>query len=67
MPRALGHRLAEPATAAAAILRETRPALTVAQGQQELRRKARDLGEPGPDPIFGAGLLSLGALCTDAL
>ncbi|MGC9419609.1 MAG: S8 family serine peptidase [Rhodovulum sp.] len=54
------------ATAAAAILRETRPALNAAQVQQELRRKARDLGEPGPDPVFGAGLLSLGPLCDDA-
>lgn len=50
-------------SAAAAILRERRPDLPAAEIGPELRRLARDLGEPGPDPVFGAGLLNLGGLC----
>ncbi|NBB82428.1 MAG: S8 family serine peptidase [Alphaproteobacteria bacterium] len=50
-------------TAAAAILREMRPELTAAEIGPELARLATDLGAPGPDPVFGAGLLSLGSLC----
>ncbi|TKA95961.1 protease, partial [Cereibacter changlensis] len=52
-------------TAAAAILREARPELTAAEIAQDLRRRAQDLGDPGPDEVFGAGLLSLGALCDE--
>ncbi len=52
-------------SAAAAMLREARPELTAPEVAGELRRLARDLGEPGPDPIFGAGLLSLGGICDD--
>jgi len=29
----------------------------------ELRRLATDLGDAGPDPVFGAGLVGLGDLC----
>jgi subtilisin family serine protease len=53
-------------SAAAAILREARPELTALEVGEELRRLATDLGDPGPDPVYGAGLLNIGALCTDA-
>jgi subtilisin family serine protease len=52
-------------SAAAAILREARPELTALEVGPELARLATDLGDPGPDPVFGAGLLGLGALCDD--
>lgn len=51
-------------TAAAAILRETRPGLSVEEIAVELQRRARDLGPPGIDPEFGAGLLNLGPFCS---
>ena len=50
-------------TAAAAILRERRPDLRPREIAVKLRGMAADLGEPGPDPVFGAGLLQLGTLC----
>lgn len=50
-------------SAAAAMLRETRPDLDAAAIEGELRRLARDAGDPGPDPIFGAGLVSINGLC----
>jgi subtilisin family serine protease len=53
-------------SAAAALLREARPDLSAVEIGNELRRLARDLGEPGPDPVYGAGLLNIGALCSDA-
>jgi minor extracellular protease Epr len=53
-------------SAAAAVLREARPELTAPEVGEELRRLATDLGDPGPDPVYGAGLLNIGALCTDA-
>ena len=52
-------------TAAAAILREARPALTAPEIGPELARLATDIGDPGPDRIYGAGLLGLGTLCGD--
>ncbi len=33
------------------------PGKSVSQGVDALRRKARDLGAPGRDPVFGAGLV----------
>jgi hypothetical protein len=53
-------------SAAAAILREARPELTAVEVGEELRRLATDLGDPGPDSVYGAGLLNIGSLCTDA-
>ena len=50
-------------TAAVAMLRDARPDLGAAAIQEELRRLAVDAGDPGPDPIFGAGLLSIEGLC----
>jgi len=50
-------------TAAAAMLRESRPDLEAARVGEELRRLARDIGDPGPDPVFGAGLLDVAGLC----
>lgn len=53
-------------SAAAAILREARPELPAREIGEELRRLATDLGDPGPDPAYGAGLVGLGQLCSDA-
>jgi subtilisin family serine protease len=53
-------------SAAAALLREARPELTALEVGEELRRLATDLGDPGPDPVYGAGLLNIGSLCSDA-
>ncbi|ETX13288.1 hypothetical protein OCH239_12330 [Roseivivax halodurans JCM 10272] len=53
-------------SAAAAILREAHPDLPAIEVAARLRDLARDLGEPGPDAIFGAGLVGLGALCDGA-
>lgn len=52
-------------TAAAAMLREARPDLPASEVAAELRRLAVDIGETGPDSIYGAGLLNIGALCSD--
>lgn len=52
-------------SAAAAMLREARPELTAAEVTTVLREQAKDLGAPGFDPVFGAGLLSLGDLCDE--
>lgn len=52
-------------SAAAAILRAEEPAMTAAEVAEALRSRALDLGENGPDPVFGAGLLSLDASCLD--
>jgi minor extracellular protease Epr len=53
-------------SAAAAILRETRPELTALEVGEELRRTAADLGEEGPDEVYGAGLLNITPFCADA-
>lgn len=50
-------------TAAAAILREAEPDLNAQAVIERLRAAARDLGESGPDAVFGAGLLQLPADC----
>lgn len=50
-------------TAAAAILREEQPSLSALEVGMELRRRATDLGPPGIDEVFGAGLVNLGGAC----
>jgi len=50
-------------TAAAALMRLRRPDLSAYAISDELRRGARDLGQPGFDIGFGAGLVTLGASC----
>ncbi|MDO5643749.1 MAG: S8 family serine peptidase, partial [Paracoccus sp. (in: a-proteobacteria)] len=50
-------------TAAAALLLEAEPTLGPAALRDRLRASARDLGETGPDPVFGHGLLSAPAPC----
>ena len=44
-------------TAAAALLLQQAPSLTSQEVRQRLLTSARDLGEPGPDSIYGHGLL----------
>ncbi len=39
------------------------PAVPAAELPNHLKSAARDLGVPGPDPVFGAGLLQLRAAC----
>jgi subtilisin family serine protease len=50
-------------SAATAILRAERPDLSAGEVAEVLRSKAVDLGETGPDAVFGAGLLNLDASC----
>ncbi|WP_298814950.1 S8 family serine peptidase [uncultured Roseibium sp.] len=50
-------------SAAAAIVRQNNPDLSVDDVFELLKSNAEDLGEPGHDPIFGSGLLSVSALC----
>lgn len=52
-------------TAAAAILRESRPDLAAADVAARLGDLSRDLGAPGRDGVYGAGLVGLGSLCDD--
>lgn len=53
-----GTSLAAPfATAAAAVLRAREPAAAPESLLRQLQQQARDLGPPGNDPIYGAGLL----------
>lgn len=51
------------ATAAAALLREAQPELSAFQVIEELRAQAIDIGEPGADDVFGAGLVHLESTC----
>ncbi|MBW4709200.1 S8 family serine peptidase [Roseobacter sp. YSTF-M11] len=51
------------ATAAAAMLMSERPDLTVAEVKDFLRATALDLGEEGPDEVFGAGLVQFAPIC----
>ena len=44
-----------------AVLMAARPELTGPEAEAILRRSARDLGPAGRDPVFGGGLLDLGA------
>ncbi|HST59466.1 MAG TPA: S8 family serine peptidase [Longimicrobium sp.] len=55
-----GTSMAAPHVAgAAALLLAQDPSLTAAQLRERLMTYAVDLGAPGPDPIFGAGLLNV--------
>jgi subtilisin family serine protease len=53
-------------TAALAQARADAPGLPASAIRRTLGDQARDLGEPGPDPIFGQGLLSARGLCGTA-
>jgi minor extracellular protease Epr len=50
-------------TAAVAILMADHKGMTVEQVTQALTGSARDLGTPGRDEVFGAGLVQFGQLC----
>ncbi len=50
-------------TAAVAILMAENAGMTVQQVTEALTTSARDLGDPGPDAVFGAGLVQLGGVC----
>lgn len=50
-------------SAAAALARSSNPGLSSPDILNLLQDGAEDLGEDGPDPIFGAGLVSAHALC----
>ncbi|HWD13376.1 S8 family serine peptidase [Pseudochrobactrum sp. sp1633] len=50
-------------TAAAARLKAEKPDLDNQQIAEELAGKAKDLGKPGHDPVFGWGLINAQALC----
>lgn len=51
------------ATAVAAVLASRDPAATPQDVANQLRALVRDIGAPGPDEVFGAGLLALDGLC----
>ncbi|QBF33228.1 S8 family serine peptidase [Thalassococcus sp. S3] len=53
------------ATAAAALVRFSWPDFTASQVGDYLIRGARDAGDPGFDPVFGAGILQLNNRCGD--
>jgi hypothetical protein len=38
--------------------------MTIAEVTQAMTGSARDLGAPGRDEVFGAGLVQLGQLCS---
>lgn len=50
-------------TAAAALLLATEDGLTLAELEHRLSASASDLGEPGRDPVYGAGLLDASGIC----
>ena len=52
-------------TAAVAMMRENQPDLAAGSVEDALRQRAVDLGEPGEDSVFGAGLLNIEGLCDD--
>ncbi|MEN9063456.1 S8 family serine peptidase [Ponticoccus litoralis] len=51
------------ATAAAAILREAQPDRSAAEIAEALRAGATDLGDPGPDMVYGHGLVPVTDAC----
>lgn len=53
-------------TAAAALARNSRPDLSAAEIAGALRSRAVDLGHPGRDEIFGAGIVDLDLFCSEA-
>jgi len=50
-------------SAAAALLRDRNPAMTADEARKVLIAQASDLGPPGRDDLYGAGLLSSAGLC----
>ena len=61
--RLAGTSMAAPhVTGAVALLRSMRPDLSPEQVRSLIRSTGRDLGLPGPDPLYGRGLLDLPAL-----
>jgi subtilisin family serine protease len=50
-------------TAAVALLLSQDETLSPEQVREFLRQSARDLGSPGVDEVFGAGLLNAASLC----
>jgi minor extracellular protease Epr len=50
-------------TAAVAMLMARNEGMTVAEVTEVLTETALDLGAPGPDEVFGAGLLQIGSAC----
>ena len=57
-----GTSFATPFVAAAAHVLMGR-GLTATEARSALAREARDLGDPGPDPVFGYGLLNARRIC----
>lgn len=53
-------------SAAAALLRHEQPELSAAEVAETLLQWTKDLGEPGRDMVFGAGLLQPESLCAGA-
>eukprot|EP00903_Cladosiphon_okamuranus_P001366 g1364.t1 len=51
------------ASAALALVRSQQPDLSAQESYDFLKAKAKDLGEDGPDNVYGAGLLSANGLC----
>jgi subtilisin family serine protease len=52
-------------SAAGALLLARNPLLRAGPLARQLCRGARDLGAPGPDPVFGCGLIQVGAALRD--
>jgi minor extracellular protease Epr len=52
-------------TAAAAMILAGEPTLTPAEVDARLKADARDLGDAGSDPVFGAGLIQMPAPCSE--
>lgn len=50
-------------TAAAALILHEEPGLSPAEVAERLVERAADAGEPGRDPVFGAGLLDAAGMC----
>lgn len=66
--RLAGTSMSAPHVAGAvALLAEARPGLDPGEVRRLLRLSARDLGPPGHDPIYGAGVLDLSALLDEPL
>lgn len=51
-------------SAAASLVLASHPELDAKAVQTRLEERARDLGQPGRDPIFGFGLIQMAGLCT---
>lgn len=63
-----GTSMAAPMVAGtAALIRAMRPSLTAPEVREILLTTAKDLGQPGTDPVFGAGRLNSGAAVREAI